>query len=602
MLQPDHQVVLTEALRPPVGFRMDHAITTTYSLDLTASLIAPLSFAAASSQNVLKDLTNRPVELLDAVQRYIDRTTVFVQAGGIHVPGSHSRILAFLEDSVVEVQPPSINGIFHPKLWAVRYIDTNNGHHHHRLIISSRNLTLDTSWDTILVLDESFDGSIDAQPAAEFIAALPDLALRELPQQRQQAIRELSKSLAQIRFQSPPNYNHGELLPLGLKPRTWNFPARADAAIIISPFLNATLLDQARAGDDMPMLISRPEALDELGKTRLANWDTHVLHASLHESGDDDPEAAIHQNSTTLAGLHAKTAVYDLADDESMTVTGSANFTRAAWQDNIEFNAVLYGPTKTTGTAALLGTEAEVGLAPLLEAYAPAELDPQFVTEQRIQREIETFHRELARSKPVLSLLRTKHETVAVDLRVIVPDHKFTSKTRVWLTTVPQETRTLADQRSWEVAPVNVTAFLAVETTVDGVTRRCILTCELIGDEIDRRRVALASMLGTPEKVLQYIALLLDPTATVSFQPILESREYASRMGVKTTENQANTFTAPILFEPLMQATRDPKQLQTLARQIDELRSLPAASELLTEEFFNMWDTVQLAVDAGETL
>ena len=45
MLHPDTTVLLTDALRPPGGYRVDHAVATTYSLNLTALLIAPMTFS-----------------------------------------------------------------------------------------------------------------------------------------------------------------------------------------------------------------------------------------------------------------------------------------------------------------------------------------------------------------------------------------------------------------------------------------------------------------------------------------------------------------------------------------------------------------------------
>lgn len=81
MLTPDNQVLLTDALRPPPGFEIDYAVATTYSLTLESILVAPMSFAMASVDDIGTAATSNPIATLDAVQRYVDRTTVFVQAG-----------------------------------------------------------------------------------------------------------------------------------------------------------------------------------------------------------------------------------------------------------------------------------------------------------------------------------------------------------------------------------------------------------------------------------------------------------------------------------------------------------------------------------------
>lgn len=596
MLQPDHRVLLTEALRPPAGFSVDHAIATTYSLSLTATLIAPMTFAATAMHDLETEAEQPSMHMLDAVQRYVNRTTVFVQAGGIHVPQSHSRVLAFLEDSIHEVEPPEAFGSFHPKIWAVRY-RSEAEQLHHRLIISSRNLTLDNSWDTILVLDEDPAGVIDAQPAGDFLKELPDLTVHQMTQSRRDKVVDLATSLTGRFFATPPEYRHGQLLPLGIGPRHWDFPTETINALVISPFLSSGRLDAALPTRGEAILVSRAESMDELGQDQLIDWQTRVLHPALDDPVHDEvseDETAFEQ----LSGLHAKTAVYDLANDESVTVTGSANCTNAAWQQNIEFTAVLYGPTASTGTAAILGQEDTLGLASIIEPYEPAQREAVTDAEQQLRWEIEQFHRHLARTKPVLDLTIIDQQTVSVQLRLTAFEHTFGSNTRLWLSTTPGDQRLLSESRPWEVAPVNVTSFLAVETTVGSVTRSCILMCRLTGEAIDRRQAVLAALLSSPDRVLQYIELLLG--VDTPSQATVETQQRATGITLPTPGAAGNTaFSAPVLFEPLMLATRDPQQLAQIAGQIEELRALPAADELIPPEFLAMWDTVVAATLPG---
>src|SRR5699024_11233771 len=66
MLQPDTSVLLTDALRPPPGHEVDVAVTTTYSLNLTAMLIAPMTFAFAQMDDSSGVTDRDPAQLLDA--------------------------------------------------------------------------------------------------------------------------------------------------------------------------------------------------------------------------------------------------------------------------------------------------------------------------------------------------------------------------------------------------------------------------------------------------------------------------------------------------------------------------------------------------------
>src|SRR5690554_5539437 len=121
-LTPESRVLLTDALRPPSGYRVDAAVGTTYSLDLMSMLLAPLSFALNDGTSASDIEAADPIRLLEAVSRYADVTTVFCQAGGIHVPSTYRSVLTFIEDAVVEVAPPTDQGMFHPKVWALRFV------------------------------------------------------------------------------------------------------------------------------------------------------------------------------------------------------------------------------------------------------------------------------------------------------------------------------------------------------------------------------------------------------------------------------------------------------------------------------------------------
>lgn len=606
MLGPDDQLLLTDALRPPVGFDIECAVATTYSLTVESVLVAPMSFAMSHGDVLPQGSEGDTVGVLDAVQRYIDLTTVFVQSGGIHLPASHSRILTFLEDSIVEVEPPERTGSFHPKVWAVRY-GADDLPPHHRLIITSRNLTQDSSWDTILVLDESADGPIEGRPAADFVRRLPDLATRPTDEnggERARRVEGLADSLATARFALPAPYTDGSLLPMGLGEAEWPFPQSAEKALVISPFLAAGQLDAVRSSAEDATLISRADSMNALGGHALRAWDTRVLHAAA-EGTDDDAERDTEgpPPAPMETGLHAKTVVLDGADGESITVTGSANITQSAWTRNVEFDVILRGPTATTGVDAVLdGGGAPIGLRSITEPFTPEHEEPETDAERAVRYRIEHFHRELARRQPVLDVTILDDNAVSVRLDLDVPDDALSANTTVWLQSVAATARGLESDGVWTVAPVNVTRFLAVETTADvdgtAVTRRCILTCALSGDPIDRRRAALAAILSSPRSVLLYLAMLLglDPNDAVLAADAQGDGSADASLTAASGERPGAGIPPIVLFEPLMHATREPGQLAKVARQIDELRAMPGAEERIPQEFLDMWDVVLATV------
>ena len=155
MLTPRSRRLLLEALRPPPGHSLSRAIGTSYTLDLMALLTAPLAFTFFDHEDDDGRPIADPLALLQAVRSNADRIHIFCQAGGIAVPSSGRTLLSYLEDSVFEVTAPKEGGVFHPKIWVIRFVSERD-EPRYRLLCLTRNLTFDRSWDTALVLDGRF--------------------------------------------------------------------------------------------------------------------------------------------------------------------------------------------------------------------------------------------------------------------------------------------------------------------------------------------------------------------------------------------------------------------------------------------------------------
>ena len=610
MLEPDTSVLLTDALRPPPGHEVDVAVTTTFSLNLTAMLIAPMTFAFAEMDDSHRIDDRDPAQLLDAVQRFMGRTTVFCQAAGIHVPASHSRIHTFLEGSLHEVEPPTENALFHPKLWAIRYRRPHDGALFHRVVVGSRNLTLDNSWDTALVLDEGPDGTIDAAPAGAAVEAVTGMVLDPLTEDRRDAILDLARTLRDVRLEAPEPFTGGALLPLGLggDPAPWPFPERLRKVLAISPFLAADTLTRIRAGAPESTLLTRAAAADQLGSRVLRGWDVNVLDSAVDggaegsavvEDATDRDSSPAPSTLLDLTGLHAKTVVVDRGDGQSEVITGSANLTEQAWSRNVEFDAVLVGPTRVCGVDAVLGEGGKaMGLRTIMEPFTPA---PDAIEDPSLDTGylLEEFHRSLARAvpRPRLDLTRTGDDAVSARLTLVLPED-CPGETVIWPLTTPRLRRTLAEQTSWELSLDEITPFLAVETTHgDGparATRRCLLKVRLVGDVIDREQRALAAMLNSRDRVLRYLALLLgldEPPTAHAQEPELDTLTSAID-GITATDHRRPP--PPIvLFEPLVRAAgNDIDRILSVRKQVEAVLQLPKAEELIPPEFLQLWDTV----------
>lgn len=180
MLGTRERALLLENLRPPGGYRLRRAVGTSFTLDLMALLTAPLAFTFFDAHDEDGVPLADPVALLEALRRHAEKVTLFCQAGAIGVPRPDQTLLAYLEGSVIEVEPERQGGIFHPKVWVLNFV-SGEGLAVYRVLCLSRNLTFARAWDTCLHLEGVFTEEGDYpqnKPFADLLLELPGLAIR----------------------------------------------------------------------------------------------------------------------------------------------------------------------------------------------------------------------------------------------------------------------------------------------------------------------------------------------------------------------------------------------------------------------------------------
>ena len=138
-----------EILRPPAGFVCEIAVGTTYSLDLETMLGVPLALFFREEMD--ENLLGNPIAILEGLRKSADKIALFCEGGQIQVPRTNP-VFALLEDSVFEVVLKNQKS-FHPKVWLIKYVDSNSEKLLYRFITLSRNLTFDRSWDAAVVLE-----------------------------------------------------------------------------------------------------------------------------------------------------------------------------------------------------------------------------------------------------------------------------------------------------------------------------------------------------------------------------------------------------------------------------------------------------------------
>jgi hypothetical protein len=575
MLEPEERTLLFDSLKPPAGYQLDHALITSYTLDLTAVLAVPMAITFDTWQAEGEEPPH-PIAILDAVRSCIDRVTVVSQAGLIGIPRAQHKLFALVEDAVRSVAPPE-GGIFHPKVWILRFEpESPDEPASYRLLVASRNLTFDRSWDLALVLEGQLcDEPVEAsEPVAAFAASVATriaASLRPLDTAREAKLKAIAGELARVSWWSPPGLRLEAFHAIGIEGeqpspiRDWRGPM-----LVISPFLGASFLARLpiERGDGS-VLVSNQAELDTIPSPIRSRFsEVYVLSGLADPIEDDEPGSLLH-------GLHAKVVLTDPGDgSRPRMVVGSPNASTTAFTRGIEFCAELSGPKASFGIEPLVGPEGSV--RSLLDTYIPAEDSPEVADQRQAERLAEEAIRDIA----VGNARFVAEPDPAGKWTLVLGQQGSASKgveLRAWPMTLNEgraQDLTSGDHR-WEgLTTTQLTAFLAISATATyGSAReekRAAILLPLEGAPVDRSRQIVREVLDSPSRLLRYLQLLLshlDSDATASDRLLSDlSSEQTSTAGGSVADLELP------LFEGMMRALdRDPARLDRIASLVDDL-------------------------------
>lgn len=514
MLAPDSRALLLDALRPPAGYSLDRAVATTFTLDLETALTVPLAFAGFRL-----DEQPDPIEVMESLRGMSERIDIFCQAGAIGASGWPSDLLALLEDVVHPVKRPRRGHIFHPKTWVLRFHDEAQ-EPAYRLLVLSRNLTADRSWDTILWLDGRSARRINQgnAPLVRFIRALPELAVTPLLPDRHTILTELAEELRRVEWELPDGVQEAHFHPIGL-PYARRFPVEEHFGgyrkLVISPFVREGAIRRIfrkRAGQTA-VLVSRGGELRALPADALDQVDVFELDPTASLAGDDaDGET----NQSFFTQLHAKLFVVERAKRAHLFV-GSANATDAGLSQNVEFLCELVGPARRLGVDALVGDDAP--LRAMLTPYDPCAQPPDG-DDGPDSRALEDLLLDIAAGVRFNTTITRKTEGWVARITSDAALRRIPDGACVTIAphNRPDESKPLSPEEPVDVKLpprelADITAFLRLTARrkVNGemLERSTVVCSRLEGSPDDRLRQILARQIDTPEKFLRLLALLI---------------------------------------------------------------------------------------------
>ena len=616
MLDPNERKLYIQALRPPSGYVLDRAIGTTFTLNLLTLLAVPLSFAKfdlKTKDKILEEL----ISILEAVRRASGKFYVFCQNGGIKVPSSPNPLFQYLEKMVVEVSPPNPEGIFHPKIWVLRFKAQSGNKVIYRFLCLSRNITFDKSWDTILTIEGEVKNRYFAKnrPLSDFIGSLPGLAKRSMRKVQQKEISEIAEEIRHVDFNAPPGYEDFFFWPLGI-PRYKNFSIPQDylRLMIVSPFLTDGLLQRFARKRFHNILISRTEELDLL---KPETWDLFQEKYVMDEAAGVEEDTSIEISSdaakksqldaeSDLSGLHAKLFLVESGWDAHLW-TGSANATTAAFDSiNVEFMLELKGRKSKVGIDKFIPKNKKEGTTTffdLLQEYIPPDKPvKENEKEKELERQLERIQRRIVNSSMYVQVLRQKKSLYDLELRW-PSGLKFMNvdgiEAKVWPISLKSTsglkinlTKPLTQIKFASLSIERITGFFAFKLEVWGVSKSFVLNLPLRGVPENREDKILQSILSNRENFLRYLWLLLYE----GDYPFFESNLETKLKGIFKPHGSLRLGEEMPIFEELVRAySRAPEKIKRITQLLEDLGKTEEGKKILPEEFKLLWETFKEA-------
>lgn len=614
MLATYDRALFLDALRPPEGYRFDCGIGTTFSLDLLTLMVAPLSLAMLEITDTEAALAD-PILLLEGLRRQSEHLSIFCQVGRIAIPRRDSHLFHLLEKTVVEVKAPR-GGVFHPKVWLLRFAaQAEGGPPRYRFLNLSRNLTFDRAWDLILRLEgEVADRQLGFgrnRPLADWIQALPGLAVHGLSPHVQEQVDQMQREVRRAAFQPPPPFaDELTFYPSGMPGfRGYRFEEAYHRAMVISPFLVDGALEKATSQGGQHVLVSRQDSLAALKPATVARFEhAYALDDQLPAPEEPEPTSEVGQEAMGArpepSGLHAKLFILESGWNATWLV-GSANATAAAMlaESNVEFMVALRGQRSQVGIDQVLGESGDGTLRSLLRAYTPA-TEPVVADEAQRLAEVAA---EGGRQWLISSGLRLEVEEQGENAYRLVllaganPEPPSDSCGFSWWPISLRPERALPLLPGSMPAPgaftnldlLALTPFVAfqVRAELEGARHELCFVLKLPVSgipEAEREARIFREILGDRARFLRYLWLLLLAGRSDSEHWMVRGAD----TGGASTGAWMSLDELPLLELLVHSLSRSDDKIDRIASLVERLKLTPDGQAILPEGFEALWDAV----------
>ena len=328
----DNRLDYGNLLQPKAGYDVEFAVALTYSLDLEALLGVPISLGLFESMD--SNLKEVPMFLLEGIRKSSDKIAIFCNPGGIKLPQKIKSVYSLLENSVFEVKASEISN-FHPKMWFIKYSDYD-GNAYIKIIVLSRNLTFDRSWDVSFAFtgrvgshrNRTKNENIPLKDMLEYVKVYANKDKKDKITQLQEDILDVKE----FELESP--FESYEFIPIGIpgyKAKDLDLFDTNNDLLVISPFLSDNIIEKFNQSTRYTKnIITRRSSITK--KTlELFNNGVYAMKDIIVDGGDEESIEEWQKQD-----IHSK-LYFRGSNNGNFLYLGSANASHNAFYNNVEF-------------------------------------------------------------------------------------------------------------------------------------------------------------------------------------------------------------------------------------------------------------------------
>lgn len=320
------------------GYKVDYAVGTTYSLDLTSFMSLPFSLGFIEDPD--EAMLSSIAYLFTALRMCSNKLAVFCNFSNIKVPDGQKKIFySLIEKSIFPInaaKKPTDLVNFHPKVWVIQESEINGDTKRIKVIVMSRNLTNDNSIDAVCELTgiisdkEAPSKSLEKHQALwdflNYLKLFADGPKRKMIERLVASIKKVKK----FDLSDSP-FDDYTFIPMGIKEHTTDgkelleYMYQSREAVIISPFIDEHALAGFSDLNDKA-LITREMSLTQGIVDCIGQENIYITNQQMLDNEESNS-----------VDLHAKVFYTRDRENRQYMYLGSTNATRNGFERNVEF-------------------------------------------------------------------------------------------------------------------------------------------------------------------------------------------------------------------------------------------------------------------------